>query len=222
MFIGCSVLALAACTVVGALLGIERIDGAGSLFDADALPQLFAAFRVGLVFGVLVPLLLGIAVAIVPLQVGARSLAFPRLAAAGFWTWLGGLVLVIVALADNGGPGGGDAEMVDLFLAAHGLLVIGLAAAALSVATTVLTTRAPGMRMGRVPFFAWSALVAVDRPAAHAPGPARRRSSTCSSTTARPGAVRRQRRRRLVDRVRPRPSRRRTCSPCRRSASPPS
>ena len=63
-----------------------------------------------LVFGVLVPLLLGIAVAVVPLQVGARSLAFPRLAAAGFWAWLGGLVLMIVALANNGGPGGGDAR----------------------------------------------------------------------------------------------------------------
>ena len=160
LFIGCSVVTLGVCTVVGALLGIERIDGDGTMIDADALPQLFTAFRVGLVYGVMVPLLLGLAVAIVPLQVGARSLAFPRLAAAGFWAWLGGLVLVIIALANNGGPAGGDADMVDLFLAALGLLVIGLAAAATSVATTVLTTRAPGMRMGRVPFFAWSALVA--------------------------------------------------------------
>ena len=55
-----------------------------------------------------------------PLQVGARSLAFPRLAAAGFWAWLGGFVIMIVALADNGGPGGGNAQMVDLFLAATG------------------------------------------------------------------------------------------------------
>lgn len=158
--IGGSLLALAATAVTGALLGAERIDGSDSLFDVDALPQLFAAYRMGLVYGVLVPLLLGIAVAVVPLQVGARSLAFPRLAAAGFWTWLGGLILVVVALADNGGPGGGNAQMVDLFLAAHGLLVIGLAAVALCVAATVLTTRAPGMRLGRVPFFSWSALVA--------------------------------------------------------------
>jgi heme/copper-type cytochrome/quinol oxidase subunit 1 len=155
-----SFLALASTVVVGILLGAERIDGAGSLFDADALPQLFIAFRVGLVYGALIPLLLGLAVAVVPLQVGARSLAFPRLAAAGFWAWLGGFVVMIVALADNGGPGGGNAQMVDLFIAANGLVVIGLAAVAVSVATTVLTTRAPGMRMSRVPFFAWSALVA--------------------------------------------------------------
>ena len=80
---------------------------------------------------------------------------------AGFWAWVGGITIVIVALANNGGPGGGDAEMVDLFIAGFALAVIGLAAAALPVAATVLTTRAPGMRMSRVPFFSWSALVAA-------------------------------------------------------------
>jgi cytochrome o ubiquinol oxidase subunit 1 len=158
--VGSSVLALAAVAVMGTLLGLERVDGTDSLFDANALPQMFVAFRVGLVFGVVVPLLLGIAVAIVPLQVGARSLAFPRLAAAGFWTWLGGLIVVIVSLTQNGGPGGGNAQMVDLFLSGLAMLVIGLAAVAVAVATTVLTTRAPGMRMERVPFFSWSALIA--------------------------------------------------------------
>ncbi len=159
--IGSSVLALAATAVVGVLLGLERVSGSDSLFDAGALPQMFVAFRIGLVFGVLAPLLLGVALAIVPLQVGARSLAFPKLAAAGFWTWLSGLVIVVVSLADNGGPGGGNAKMVDLFLAANVLLVVGLAAVSLSLATTILTTRAPGMRLGRVPFFSWSILVAA-------------------------------------------------------------
>jgi heme/copper-type cytochrome/quinol oxidase subunit 1 len=49
--------------------------------------------------------------------------------------------------------------MVDLFLAAHGLMILGIGATAGSVATTVLTTRAPGMTMRRVPFFSWSALI---------------------------------------------------------------
>jgi len=158
---GSSLLALAATAVVGVLLGLERVSGSDSLFDAGALPQLFAALRIGLVFGVLAPLLLGAALAIVPLQVGARSLAFPKLAAAGFWTWLSGLVIIVVSLADNGGPGGGNAKMVDLFLAAHVLLVVGLAAISLALATTILTTRAPGMRLGRVPFFTWSVLIAA-------------------------------------------------------------
>ncbi len=161
LFVGASLLALLAITVLNALLGAERIDGDGTLLDEGSIVQLFAAQRVGMLFGVLVPLLLGVAIAIVPLQLGARALAFPRLAMAGFWTWLAGLVIIIVALANNGGPGGGDGDMVDLFIAAHALLLIGLAAASVSVATSVLTTRAPGMRLGRVPFFSWGALIAA-------------------------------------------------------------
>jgi heme/copper-type cytochrome/quinol oxidase subunit 1 len=161
LFIGASLLALAACITVGLLLGIERVDGTGTLFDADALADLFVAFRIGLLYGALVPLFLGLAVAVVPLQVGARSLAFPRLAMAGFWAWAGGLVIVIVALANNGGPDGTNGKMVDLFFAGFALTAIGICAAAVPVAATVLTARAPGMRMSRVPFFTWAALVSA-------------------------------------------------------------
>ena len=113
-----------------------------------------------LTFGVVVPLGLGLAIAVVPLQLGARSLAFPRMAAAGFFTWL-----------RRRRPG-------DRFdhrqrrsrrrRRRHGRpvprraassLLLGLTAAAGSVAVSVLTTRAPGMNMRRVPLFSWSALV---------------------------------------------------------------
>ena len=161
LFIGASLLALAACVTIGLLLGIERVDGTETLFDTDALVDLFAAFRIGLLYGVLVPLFLGLAVAVVPLQLGARSLAFPRLAMAGFWAWAGGIVIVIVALANNGGPDGTNGDMVDLFFAGFALTAIGIVAAAVPVAATVLTARAPGMRMSRVPFFSWSALVSA-------------------------------------------------------------
>lgn len=159
MFVGASLIALLGVAAVGAILGIERVDASDTMIDVGAIPQLFALYRIVLTFGVAVPLLLGLAIAVVPLQLGARALAFPRLASAGFWTWLMGAVLVVVSIAANGGPGGGNATMVDLFLAAHVLVVIGLVAAAISVAATVLTTRAPGMNMRRVPLFAWSALV---------------------------------------------------------------
>jgi heme/copper-type cytochrome/quinol oxidase subunit 1 len=161
LFIGASLLAFAACVTVGVLLGIERVDGTETLFDADALADLFVAFRIGLLYGALVPLFLGLAVAVVPLQLGARSLAFPRLAMAGFWAWAGGIIIVIVALANNGGPDGTNGDMVDLFFAGFALTAIGIGAAAVPVAVTVLTARAPGMRMSRVPFFTWSALVSA-------------------------------------------------------------
>jgi cytochrome o ubiquinol oxidase subunit 1 len=159
MFIGVSLLALLGVLAVALILGIERIDGGDAVFDQGAMTQLFTAQRVGLLYGVVLPLLLGLAIAIVPLQLGARSLAFPRVAAAGFWAWLAGLVLLAISLAADGGPLGSDSDMVDLFIAAHGLVLVGLLAAATSVATSVLTTRAPGMRLERAPFYSWAALV---------------------------------------------------------------
>jgi heme/copper-type cytochrome/quinol oxidase subunit 1 len=157
--IGFSVLGTVVAAALGVLLGLWRISGDGDLFDTDLAPELFTGYRLGLVFGGLVPFLLGVAVVVVPLQLGARSLAFPRAAAAGMWTWLFGLVLVIISLFNSGGPGGTDQDMVLLYVAATGLLMVGLTLVAGAVATSVLTTRAPGMRLSRTPLFAWSTLV---------------------------------------------------------------
>ncbi|MDX2381580.1 MAG: cbb3-type cytochrome c oxidase subunit I [Acidimicrobiia bacterium] len=152
-------LGLLATITINILLGIERVDGDSAVLDSDAWSQLIDAQRLGLVFGTALPLVTGLCIALVPLQLGARSLAFPRLAALGFWLWFGGLVVAVVALARNGGTLGLDADMVDLYIAALGLMALGGMAAATSIGTTVLTTRAPGMTMRRVPFFSWSALV---------------------------------------------------------------
>ena len=159
VLVGGSLLGLLAVAVVGVILGIERVDGDATLLDADDHSQLFTAFRVGLVEAAVVPLLLGVSVFVVPLQLGARSLAFPRLAAAGWWSWLAGVVLLVISLAFNGGPLGGDATMVELYLGANILVLGGLTAVATTLATTVLTTRAPGMRLHRAPLFSWAALV---------------------------------------------------------------
>ena len=158
IYLGFGLIGLLATTVIGALLGMERLDES-AVFDSDVLVQLFQAQRVSLVFAGIIPLTLGLAIAVVPLQLGARQIAFPRLALTGLYSWLGGLVLTFVALGRNGGVGGGDAQAVDQFLAGHGLMIIGLLASAGSVAVSVLTTRAPGMTMRRVPLFAWSSLI---------------------------------------------------------------
>jgi heme/copper-type cytochrome/quinol oxidase subunit 1 len=160
LYAGFGLLVLAGAAAVGALLSLERADDGAELIDAGALLQLFQVYRVGLVVGGLLPLAVGVALAVAPLQVGARQVAFPRVALTGFYFWLAGVVFVLVALGRNGGMGGGNAQAADLFLAGLGLALVGLAATAMAVATTVLTTRAPGMTMRRVPLFAWSALIA--------------------------------------------------------------
>ncbi|MEZ5296629.1 MAG: cbb3-type cytochrome c oxidase subunit I [Ilumatobacteraceae bacterium] len=156
---GFGLLVLLAAAVLALLLDIERLGDPGSFIDTGAQLQLIQMYRIGLVVGGIAPLALGLAVAAVPMQLGARQIAFPRVALAGFYTWLGGTALVYVSLALNGGAGGGDADMVDLFLTGLGLAVLGLCATAMSLGTTVLTTRAPGMTMRRVPVFAWSSLI---------------------------------------------------------------
>ncbi len=159
MFIGAGLFGLLATIVANLLIAIERVDGGTAAFDSDSWAQLLGSQRVGLVFGTALPLAAGLAIAIVPLQLGARAIAFPRLVAAGMYMWLGGLVLSVVSLINNGGFGGGNSDMVDLFLAAHGLMALGFTAVGVSLVSSVLTTRAPGMTMRRVPFFAFSALV---------------------------------------------------------------
>jgi heme/copper-type cytochrome/quinol oxidase subunit 1 len=159
LYVGFGLLVLLAVSVVALVLGLERADESSTMLDADAVLQMFQVYRVGLVFGALVPIALGLAIAVTPLQLGARSIAFPRVALTGFYAWLGGLALTISALGRNGGMGGGDNNAIDLYLAGHGLLILGLLAGAGSVATSVLTTRAPGMTMRRVPLFAWSTLI---------------------------------------------------------------
>lgn len=159
LFIGVSALVAIASAALGALLGVERISSNGySLLDKDSIGQLFSAYRVGLSFGVVLPLMLGIAIAVVPLQLGAKSLAFARMAMFGFWMWLMGLGIALVSIAANGGPGGGDEKMVDLFLLGVAIAAVGALCAAASLITTVLTNRAPGMNLLRVPALSWSAL----------------------------------------------------------------
>ena len=80
LFMGLSVIWLLGVSVVATILGFERVADATNAFDVNAVPQLFAFTRVGLMFGVALPLLIGLAITVVPLQIGARSIAVARVA----------------------------------------------------------------------------------------------------------------------------------------------
>ena len=126
--------------LVGTLLSVERISSTSDLVDPTSTTQLFSFFRVGLIFGVMAPMTLGLALAIVPMQIGSQVLAFARAALFGVYLWIFGMVIVGVAYIGNGGPGGGDPQMVDLFLVGMALVIAGLIVVSASIATTVLTS----------------------------------------------------------------------------------
>lgn len=160
LYLGAGCVGLLGSIIVAALVGLERVSTDSELLDINSLTQLFALERFGLTYLGLAPLVVGMALAVIPLQLGARSLAFPRVAAAGFWLWLVGAVLALFSLANNGGPNGGNTRFVELFQLSALLVLAGIVAGVVSLATTILTTRAPGMNLRRVPLFSWSVLIA--------------------------------------------------------------
>ncbi len=160
LYIGAALLFGLATLVTGVLAGVDRIDGelGNTILEADSVSQVFSFHSTSATMLVVMPALLGLAMVVVPLQIGARSIAFPRAAAASFWGYLMGASLTITAYAINGGPGGGRTDAVDMWVAATALVLASVLLGAVCVATTVLAVRAEGMTLARVPMFAWSML----------------------------------------------------------------
>jgi heme/copper-type cytochrome/quinol oxidase subunit 1 len=158
MWIVASLVFLVVAGVLGELVAVERFDTDGVDILGDGFTQAYSLHAVGAVFLFLLPLFLGVATYVVPLQVGARAIAFPRAAAAGMWVWLiAGLVFLASYLAD-GGPGGGDPDAVDLWILSFAALVAGLLVATVAVLATALALRAPGVTLARTPAYSWATL----------------------------------------------------------------
>ncbi|MBP7403393.1 MAG: cbb3-type cytochrome c oxidase subunit I [Candidatus Microthrix sp.] len=111
-----------------------------------------------IVLGVMA-LIVGLAIYVVPLQVGARGISFPRLVALSYYSWLISTVLYVVSILGDGGLGGNSYEMGRLGIFSLAAGAVSLLGGMIAVMTTVLTLRAPGMTLARTPMFAYSMLV---------------------------------------------------------------
>ncbi len=133
-----------------------------SIFESAGRHQaFFSTYRVSLIFLFLAPLLLGLAFHIVPRQIGAKSLVFPRAGLGAFWSWLAGAGMFLTAWAIDGGLApGGDQQAVELSLLALGLIVASLLAGMVVLIATIITSRIQNMTLWQVPVFSWSMLVA--------------------------------------------------------------
>ncbi|MDH3292723.1 MAG: cbb3-type cytochrome c oxidase subunit I [Acidimicrobiia bacterium] len=158
MFVGGGIIFLLAGLVIGAIGAVESFDGSGFQIarDADEFAQIWSISRDLAVFGGLVPILIGIGLYIVPLQIGAPSLAFARGASGAFWTWLLGTGLLIVAYLLNGGPGGGRRDFVVLWACSLAMMIGAAVWALIVLASTILGARTVGMTMDRMPFTSWA------------------------------------------------------------------
>ena len=162
LFIICSLLFLVLGAVVDLLVRLDLTSATDFVsLGADSFAQGFAFSREALTLLFLIPVFLGLSMYMVPLQIGASNLAFPRAATASFWTWQISAIVLIGAYLGNGGPYGGWANGVDLHLLALSGLVVALLLGAISVATTIMTMRSPGLYMDETPPFTWSSLVSA-------------------------------------------------------------
>ncbi len=142
--------------------------------SAETFNQLFTMHGVTMIFLVAMPILIGFINAIVPLQIGARDVAFPRMNALSLWLFvLGGLFLYssflfgsmpdagwfnnapLSELAFSKGLGV-DFYDIGLQISGFGTLMTGI-----NFLVTILNMRAPGMRLLRMPLFTWSALITM-------------------------------------------------------------
>jgi cytochrome c oxidase subunit 1 len=147
----------------------------------DTFNRLFTMHGTTMVFFVGMPLMFGVANYLVPLMIGARDVAFPRLNAFSFWlSCFGGALLYFSFVGGPGLYGAGSAPAVGWFAYAPltsrpfspgtstdywilALLVSGFGsvAGAINLVATIFTMRCPGMTLSRMPLFVWLVLMAM-------------------------------------------------------------
>jgi cytochrome c oxidase subunit 1 len=161
--------------VEAAIMRLQLIRPNNDLVSPQVFNQMFTMHGTTMIFFVAMPLVFGIANYLVPLMIGARDMAFPRLNAFSFWmTALGGLFLYFSYLGGDGLYGAGGAPEVGWFayapLTAKTFSVghstdfwtlsllssgIGSIGTAINIIATVLCMRCPGMILGKMPLLVW-------------------------------------------------------------------
>jgi cytochrome c oxidase subunit 1/cytochrome c oxidase subunit I+III len=143
------------------------------LMSPEAFNQVFTMHGTTMIFLVVMPVLTGFANYFVPLLIGARDVAFPRLNAMAYWLFpLGGFLLHFSWLAGGAPdigwfsyaplsetPFTGVARGADYWSMSLILLGTSTIAAAINLIATILSLRAPGMGMRRVPLFVWMVFI---------------------------------------------------------------
>jgi cytochrome c oxidase subunit 1 len=162
--------------ILGGLLAvIMRLQLArplGHVVGPDLYNQIFTTHGTTMMFLFAVPVMQGLGLYFVPLMVGARNLAFPRLANFAFWIYVFGGIFLYVALLSDTGPDAGWFAYVPLSGPEHApgkradvwaQLITFTELSALSVAVNLIVTtfkhKAPGMSLDRMPIFVWGSLV---------------------------------------------------------------
>jgi cytochrome c oxidase subunit 1 len=179
LYVGSGLLFLLVGGLEASLMRLQLAVPDNTFLSPQVFNRLLTMHGTTMVFLVGIPIVFGFGNYLVPLMIGARDLAFPRLNAFGYWLFLfGGLLLYFSFLGGDGLYGAGSAPDVGWFayspLAGRAfsrgnstdywtlsLLVagVGTIATAVNLVATILARRCPGMTLGRMPVFVWTILV---------------------------------------------------------------
>ena len=155
------------------LIRLQLAAPEGSVLSADVYNQVYTMHGVTMVFLFIMPLAAAFSNYFIPLQIGARDVAFPRLNALSFWIWLSGAIFLNTSwmvggggadcgwfcYSTNSGVAFSPSHGVDFY--AIGLQILGIASLVSSVnlIVTCLNMRAPGMTLMRMPVLTWMLLI---------------------------------------------------------------
>jgi cytochrome c oxidase subunit I len=154
--------------LLAVLMRTQLAQANESLLTNDSYNEVITIHGTAMIFLVVVPVLAGFANFLVPLMIGARDMAFPRLNALSYWLYFfGGLVLFLSFFAEGGAPRAGWTSYPTLALQTPGhgqdiwilslhLLTLASLAGAINFIVTIQNMRARGMSWMRVPLFIWS------------------------------------------------------------------
>ena len=158
--------------IMALLMRLQLAQPDSNLIGAERYNQLFTMHGSTMMFLFAVPVMEGVAVYIIPLMLGTRSTAFPRLNAFSYYMYLfGGLMLwgafVLNIAPDVGwfaytplsGPQFSPGKRADVWAQMITFTEVAALAAAVVLTSTILKCRAPGMTLARMPLFAWAMLV---------------------------------------------------------------
>jgi cytochrome c oxidase subunit 1 len=152
------------------LMRIQLAGPMGRFLDADTYNQLFTMHGLTMIFFVVMPMSAAFFNYMVPLMIGARDVAFPRLNAFSYWVFLFAGIYMYSSFFLGGAPDGGWFGYANLNTRlpgpgmtyyALGLQIAGVAslASAVNFIVTIINERAPGMSLMRMPVFVWMTLV---------------------------------------------------------------
>jgi cytochrome c oxidase subunit 1 len=158
--------------VLAALMRLQLAVPDNRFLGPDLYNQIFTVHGTAMMFLFAVPVMEALGVFLVPLMVGTRNIAFPRLNAFSYYVYLFGGVMLFAAMMLNTGPDVGwfayvplagpdytPGKRADFWAQLITFTEVSALAVAVELVATIFKTRAPGMSLNRMPLFVWTMLV---------------------------------------------------------------